>query len=70
MEPVTFTPIGVIRSPYADIAGMPIQAAGAAGVAGAVELEPAYAAGLRDIEGFSHLILLYHLHLIRESAFR
>jgi tRNA-Thr(GGU) m(6)t(6)A37 methyltransferase TsaA len=68
MEPVTFTPIGVIRSPYAATAGMPIQAAGAAGVVGAVELDPAYAAGLRDIDGFSHLILLYHLHLSREPA--
>jgi tRNA-Thr(GGU) m(6)t(6)A37 methyltransferase TsaA len=68
MEPVTFTPIGVIRSPYTDIAGMPVQAAGAAGVVGTIELEPAYAPGLRDIEGFSHLILLYHLHLIREPA--
>ena len=68
MEPVTFTPIGVIRTPYAETAGMPIQAAGAAGVGGAVELDPAYAAGLRDIEGFSHLILLYHLHLSREPA--
>jgi tRNA-Thr(GGU) m(6)t(6)A37 methyltransferase TsaA len=35
---------------------------------GTVELDPAYAAGLRDIEGFSNLILLYHLHLIREPA--
>jgi tRNA-Thr(GGU) m(6)t(6)A37 methyltransferase TsaA len=68
MEPVTFTPIGVIRSPYADTAGMPIQAAGAAGVVGTVELDPAYTAGLRDVDGFSHLILLYHLHLIREPA--
>ena len=52
MDPVTFTPIGFIHSPYVDIAGMPIQAAGAAGVVGIVELDPAYAAGLHVIEGF------------------
>ncbi|MCC6625873.1 MAG: tRNA (N6-threonylcarbamoyladenosine(37)-N6)-methyltransferase TrmO [Chloroflexi bacterium] len=68
MQPVTFTPIGIIRSPYTDIAGMPVQVAGAAGVAAAIELDPAYAAGLRDIAGFSHLILLYHLHLVRAPA--
>jgi tRNA-Thr(GGU) m(6)t(6)A37 methyltransferase TsaA len=47
---------------------MPIQAVAAQGVAGQIELDPAYQAGLQDIEGFSHLILLYHLHLVRESS--
>jgi tRNA-Thr(GGU) m(6)t(6)A37 methyltransferase TsaA len=42
---------------------MPIQPAGAQGVAGTVELDPAYAEGLADLEGFSHICLLYHLHL-------
>ena len=68
MDTVTYTPIGVIRSPYTDIAGMPVQASGAVGVVGTIELDPAYAAGLRDIQGFSHVILLCHLHLIREPA--
>jgi tRNA-Thr(GGU) m(6)t(6)A37 methyltransferase TsaA len=51
--------IGVIRSPYTELAGMPIQPPGAAGVTGSVELLPAYADGLRDLDGFSHIILLY-----------
>ena len=42
---------------------MPIQPTGAAGVEGTVEIRPEFAAGLEDLEGFSHLILLYHLHL-------
>lgn len=42
---------------------MPIQPAGAQGVAGTVEVDPAYEEGLADLEGFSHLCLLYHLHL-------
>jgi tRNA (adenine37-N6)-methyltransferase len=57
---VDFRPIGVIRTPFVDIAGMPIQAAAAAGVRGTIELDPAFEPGLRDIEGFSHLILVYH----------
>ncbi len=55
-------PIGVIRSPFKELSGMPIQPAGAAGVLGTVELSEEYQAGLKDLDGFSHLILLYHFH--------
>ncbi len=64
LEPVTFRPIGVIRTPFSDTEGMPIQAAASTGVAGRIELDPTLVEGLRDVEGFSHLILLYHLHRI------
>lgn len=53
------TPIGTIHTPYRQLAGMPIQPAGAAGIKGQVEVFDDYAAGLRDIDGFSHIILLY-----------
>jgi tRNA-Thr(GGU) m(6)t(6)A37 methyltransferase TsaA len=62
MEPITLTPIGVIRTPFTTFEGMPIQAVAASNAQGVIELDPACAAGLRDIDGFSHLILLYHLH--------
>lgn len=65
MKTVTYFPIGVIRSPFKDISGMPIQPTGALGVEGSIELEPEYLPGLRDLEGFSHIILLYHFHLSR-----
>jgi len=64
MNPISFAPIGVVHSPYTQIAGMPIQTVAAQGVAGTVELHPAYAAGLKDIDGFSHLWLIVHLHRI------
>jgi tRNA-Thr(GGU) m(6)t(6)A37 methyltransferase TsaA len=54
----TFRPIGRIRTPFAQCTGMPVQGA-VSGVEGTVELEPELEAGLTDIEGFSHLILLY-----------
>lgn len=41
---------------------MPIQPSGAAGIRGTVELFPEFADGLKDLDGFSHLILLYRFH--------
>ena len=67
LEPVTFRPIGIIRTPFADTDGMPVQPVGAMGVAGSIELDPAYAEGLADLDGFSHLTLLFHLHGISEA---
>jgi tRNA-Thr(GGU) m(6)t(6)A37 methyltransferase TsaA len=55
-------PIGTIRSPFIEREGMPIQAAFAAGVKGKVEVLAEYTAGLQDLEGFSHIILLYVFH--------
>ena len=63
MMEIRYRPIGVIRSPFKDVQGMPIQAVGAKGVKGTVEIEPEYKNGLKDLEGFSHLILVYHFHL-------
>jgi len=59
---IEYRPIGVIHSPFAELEGMPIQPAGASGTQGTVELFPDYREGLRDLEGFSHIILLYHFH--------
>jgi tRNA-Thr(GGU) m(6)t(6)A37 methyltransferase TsaA len=58
----TFTPIGIIRTPFQHLEGMPIQPKGAKGVQGKVELLPHFLEGLKDLEGFSHIILLYHFH--------
>jgi tRNA-Thr(GGU) m(6)t(6)A37 methyltransferase TsaA len=54
-------PIGVVHSRFTDVAGMPIQTAGAPDEPGRVEVFPEFAAGLRDIEGFEFLILLTHM---------
>ena len=62
-ERFTYLPIGTIRSPYFDPADMPIQPTGAAGVAGRVVVDPLYRKGLKDLDGFSHIHLLYSFHL-------
>ncbi len=42
---------------------MPIQPSGGKGIQGAIELYTEYVEGLQDLEGFSHIILIYHFHL-------
>ena len=65
MDPpsVTFRPIGVVHSPFRHPPGTPIQSSAGEGVAGTVEILPEHAPGLRDLDGFSHVILLYQFHL-------
>ena len=59
---IRYNPIGVVHSPFKKLEGMPIQPTGAIGVKGTVTILTDYAQGLKDLAGFSHLILLYHLH--------
>lgn len=54
-------PIGVIRTPFPETKGMPIQSAFSQAV-GRVEVLPEYADGPHDLEAFSHVILIYALH--------
>jgi tRNA-Thr(GGU) m(6)t(6)A37 methyltransferase TsaA len=63
MSEIKYKAIGVIHSPFKDVEGMPIQPTGAKGVTGTVEVFAEYCAGLKDIGGFSHIILVYHFHL-------
>lgn len=59
---IAFAPIGVVRSEHGVARETPIQPAYAKGCLGRAEIFPEFAAGLRDLEGFSHLYLLFHLH--------
>lgn len=62
MTEITFKPIGTIHTPHLSREGMPIQPLSATGIKAKVELNPEYVEGLMDLESFSHVILLYHLH--------
>ena len=59
---IEYQPIGVIHSPFQTTEGMPIQPSGAAGIEGTVELFHQFRQGLKDLDGFSHIILIYHFH--------
>lgn len=60
---VIFKSIGIIHSPFKDRERMPIQTIGAQGVKGQIEIFPEFKDGLKDLDGFSHIILLYNFHL-------
>jgi len=61
------SPIGVIHSPFRSLEDMPIQPAGAKDVTGSVEVLEVFQPGLDDLEGFSHIFLLYLFH--RSNSF-
>jgi tRNA-Thr(GGU) m(6)t(6)A37 methyltransferase TsaA len=57
-----FRQIGVIHTRFIEKRGTPIQGHLAPESSGTVEVFPAYAEGLKDIEGFSHIVLVYCFH--------
>ncbi len=56
--------LGVIRTPHQELERTPIQPCFARGVQGEVQLDPTLAEGLKGLEEFSHLHLIYHLHRV------
>jgi tRNA-Thr(GGU) m(6)t(6)A37 methyltransferase TsaA len=62
MKSIAYKAIGTIRTPFKDVRGMPIQPVGAKEAFGTIKLERRYQAGLKDLSGFSHLILIYDFH--------
>jgi tRNA (Thr-GGU) A37 N-methylase len=59
MPDFTYRSLGTVRSPFTQEAGTPIQPSRAQGAEGSLDLQPEYQAGL---DGFSHLLLVAHLH--------
>jgi tRNA-Thr(GGU) m(6)t(6)A37 methyltransferase TsaA len=57
-------PIGIIHSLFHEISNMPIQPAGAKGIKGEIEIYPEFTDGLEDLDGFSHIYLLYKFHQV------
>ena len=68
MSTLTYKSIGIVHSQFKEPKNVPIQAAASKGAPGTLEIFAEYVEGLRDIEGFSHLILLYHFHLVKEYS--
>jgi tRNA-Thr(GGU) m(6)t(6)A37 methyltransferase TsaA len=59
---ITYKPIGIIHSGHVDAKLTPIQPIYAQSCKGQVEVFPEFAAGLQDLDGFSHIFLIYHFH--------
>ena len=61
---ITYTPIGIINTPFTDINGMPVQPSGSGKAKGKIVLNKEFEGGLFDLSGFSHITLIYHLHKV------
>lgn len=61
-------PIGYIRTPFTELADMPIQPKGAQDVTGTIEVKDEFVEGLKDLDGFSHAYLIYAFHKASRSA--
>ena len=65
MDEITIRPIGVIHSPYKEPKDIPIQGTFKSEVEAWIELQEEYTAGLKDLDGFSHAMILYYFHRSR-----
>ena len=59
---IEYKPIGIVRTPFKDLQGIPNQPSKSKGENGIVIIYPEFQEGLRDLDGFSHIILLCHFH--------
>ena len=62
MGKIYYKPIGIIHTPIKVPNGAPIQPSAGTKIKGSVEIFPEYIKGLKDLLGFSHIILIYHFH--------
>lgn len=58
--------IATIHSPFCQLVNMPVQPKGAGDVYATIEFEKEYKEGLKDLDGFSHVYLIYHFHKVKE----
>ncbi len=70
MDQIRYRPIGIIHSPFKKPKGTPVQPKKAKNVSGTVEIFSEFREGLADLDGFSHIILIYHMHLSRGYSLR
>jgi tRNA-Thr(GGU) m(6)t(6)A37 methyltransferase TsaA len=63
---IEYRPIGIVRSPHQTTTGTPIQPSRARGIEGTIEIAEQYVEALADLDGFSHIILICHLHRASE----
>lgn len=69
MSSVEYQSIGIVHSPFKTPEGTPIQSGASGGNAFAtIEIFPEFAEGLKDLGGFSHIYVLFHLHLAKSKS--
>jgi len=63
MSEIKFKPIGIIHTPFRQPKGTPIQPSRSDGAVGWIKLYSEYVRGVSDLDGFSHIVLIYYFHL-------
>ena len=63
-EKIRFKPIGFISTPFKSLKGIPVQFSKSE-AEGCIQIEPKYASGLRDLDGFSHIYCIYYFDMVR-----
>lgn len=66
MEEVSYRPIGIVHSPFKSPKDVPKEDAALKAVKGSIEVAGEYSEGLKDIEGFSHIVVIFHFHLSKD----
>jgi len=67
-EKFDFRPIGLIHSPHKELSKIPIQPVFCEGIEGTVILNAEYRAGLKDLQGFSHIYLFYYFNQSQKTC--
>ena len=70
MNEISLKPIGIIHTSFVEAKNTPIQPIAAEGVLGWIDLFDEYVDGLSDLDGFSHITLIYRFHLVKEYSLR
>lgn len=68
MTEIIFRPVGLVHTSFKQAEGTPIQPILKSGYLGRVEVFHEYAEGLKDLEGFSHIILICYLHKSKQTS--
>lgn len=67
---IIFKPVGIIHSPYKTVENMPIQTSASKDVEAVIEIFDQYKEGLSDLEGFSHIYVIFFLNMVREPKLK
>ena len=68
MNIIKYHSIGTITSPYKTNIGVPRQAAGAPTMQGKIEIFHEFSEGLQGLDGFSHILVIFHLHMVTKPS--
>jgi tRNA-Thr(GGU) m(6)t(6)A37 methyltransferase TsaA len=67
---VSYRPIGIVHSPFKENVGIPRQAVGASNIKGTIEIFEEFSEGLKDLDGFSHIVVIFHLHMVKAPSLK